>query len=205
MVGGILRAGGLRGSLEQPANRGGKMSTQTIRPWKRLLTDSGGQEIAEAALVLPIVFLLLIGIMTFARAYNTYTTITYAAQEGARLAAQSSSASLGNAQSTPTEVADRVVAVLQASSIDPNQIQDFSDASAVNACSAAPLSCKTTKKVTVCTNVAINTTGGGTVTGPTACGVTVSFKYPYTFLLPFVSVNGKTIHMIADVEIPEEN
>ena len=47
--------------------------------------------------------------------------------------------------------------------------------------------------------------GGGTVTGPAACGVTVSFKYPYTFLLPFVSVNGKTINMIADVEFPEEN
>jgi len=200
-----VRAGILHGSFEEPANGVSNMAEQTSRPWKRILPDTGGQEIAEAALVLPIVFLLLIGIMTFARAYNTYTTITYAAQEGARLAAQSSSASAGNTQSTPTEVADRVVAVLQASSIDPNQIQDFSDASAVNACSAAPLSCNTKKQVTVCTNVAINTTGGGTVTGPAACGVTVSFKYPYTFLLPFVSVNGKTIHMIADVEFPEEN
>lgn len=180
------------------------MAEQTTRPWKRILTDTAGQEIAEAALVLPIVFLLLIGIMTFARAYNIYTTITYAAQEGARLAAQSSSASLGNTQSTPTEVADRVFAVLQASSIDPNQIQDFPDPSAVNACSTGPLDCKTKKKVTVCTNVEINAPGG-TVTGPAACGVTVSFKYPYTFLLPFVSVNGKTIHMIADVEVPEEN
>ena len=115
------------------------MADQTTRPWKRILTDTGGQEIAEAAVVLPIVFLLLIGIMTFARAYNIYTTITYAAQEGARLAAQSSSASLGNTPSTPTEVADRVFAVLQASSIDPNQIQDFPDPSAVNACSTGPL------------------------------------------------------------------
>jgi Flp pilus assembly protein TadG len=178
------------------------MAEQT-RPWKRILTDTGGQEIAEAAVVLPIVFLLLIGIMTFARAYNIYTTITYAAQEGARLAAQSSSASSTDTPSTTPEVANRVVAVLQASSIDPGQIQAFSGPS--TSCSGGAPPCTSSNNVTVCTNVAINATGGGTVTGPAACGVTVSFKYPYTFLLPFVSVNGKTIHMIADVEVPEEN
>jgi Flp pilus assembly protein TadG len=190
------------------------MAEQTSRPWKRILTDTGGQEIAEAAVVLPIVFLLLIGIMTFARAYNIYTTITYAAQEGARLAAQSSSASTGNTPSTATDVANRVAAVLQASSIDPGQIQTFTGTAAPTSC-GGPLQCNAQNNVTVCTNVEINATtrrrrrggggGGTTVTGPTACGATVSFQYPYKFLLPFVSVNGKTINMIADVEVPEEN
>jgi hypothetical protein len=192
------------------------MAEQTTRGWKRILTDTGGQEIAEAALVLPIVFLLLIGIMTFARAYNVYTTITYAAQEGARLAAQSSSASLGNTPSTATDVANRVSAVLQASSIDPNQIQSFAGTSAPTSCDGgAPVCDSSNYNITVCTNVEINATtrrrrrggrgGGTTVTGPPACGATVSFQYPYKFLLPFVSVDGKTINMIADVEFPEEN
>jgi Flp pilus assembly protein TadG len=192
------------------------MAEQTSRPWKRILTDTGGQEIAEAAVVLPIVFLLLIGIMTFARAYNIYTTITYAAQEGARLAAQSSSASAGNTPSTAADVANRVAAVLQASSIDPGQIQAFPGTAALTACGGgAPVCDNSNNNVTVCTNVEINATtrrrrrggggGGTTVTGPTACGATVSFQYPYKFLLPFVSVDGKTINMIADVEAPEEN
>ena len=191
------------------------MAEQTTRPWKRILTDTGGQEIAEAAVVLPIVFLLLIGIMTFARAYNIYTTITYAAQEGARLAAQSSSASLGNTPSTATDVANRVAAVLQASSIDPDQIQDLPRHVGADFLRRRRALCDSANNnVTVCTNVEINATtrrrrrgggGGTTVTGPTACGATVSFQYPYKFLLPFVSVNGKTINMIADVEVPEEN
>jgi Flp pilus assembly protein TadG len=191
------------------------MAEQTSRSWKRILTDTGGQEIAEAAVVLPIVFLLLIGIMTFARAYNIYTTITYAAQEGARLAAQSSSASTGNTPSTATDVANRVAAVLQASSIDPGQIQTFPGTAALTSCGGGAASCNAQNNVTVCTNVEINATtrrrrrggggGGTTVTGPTACGATVSFQYPYKFMLPFVSVNGKTINMIADVEVPEEN
>ena len=149
MVGGILRAfaaGELRGSLQGTRKRGGNMAEQTTRPWKRILTDTGGQEIAEAAVVLPIVFLLLIGIMTFARAYNIYTTITYAAQEGARLAAQSSSASLGNTPSTATDVANRVAAVLQASSIDPGQIQTFTGTSALTSCGGGAPSCKRPKQ-----------------------------------------------------------
>jgi Flp pilus assembly protein TadG len=190
------------------------MAEQTSRPWTRILTDTGGQEIAEAAVVLPIVFLLLIGIMTFARAYNIYTTITYAAQEGARLAAQSSSASTGNTPSSAADVANRVAAVLQASSIDPGQIQTFPGTAALTSCGGGAASCNAQNNVTVCTNVEINATtrrrrrgggGGTTVTGPTACGATVSFQYPYKFMLPFVSVNGKTINMIADVEVPEEN
>ena len=46
----------------------------------RLLRDSGGSEVAEFAAVLPVVMMLLMGIIFFGRAYNVYTTITYAAR-----------------------------------------------------------------------------------------------------------------------------
>ena len=52
----------------------------------RLARETRGQEIAEAALVLPIVFMLMLGIFWFGQAFRIYGTITHAAREGARAA-----------------------------------------------------------------------------------------------------------------------
>ena len=52
---------------------------------KKLATGTTGSEIAEAALVLPIFFLIMLGIYWFGRAFNTYATINHAAREGARV------------------------------------------------------------------------------------------------------------------------
>jgi Flp pilus assembly protein TadG len=47
-----------------------------------------GASIVEAALTLPIMFLILFGILMFGRAFNIYQTITDAAREGARFSTQ---------------------------------------------------------------------------------------------------------------------
>ena len=46
------------------------------------LGNTEGAEIAEAALVMPVVFIFLLGIIWFGRAFNIYSTITQAAQQG---------------------------------------------------------------------------------------------------------------------------
>lgn len=48
--------------------------------------DQGGQALAEFALVLPVLLILVIGIIEFGRAWNARQVITDAAREGARLA-----------------------------------------------------------------------------------------------------------------------
>ncbi len=58
--------------------------------------ETSGAEIAEAAVVLPLLFMLLFGIMWFARAFNIYTTINRAAREGALAAAAHNCATCGN-------------------------------------------------------------------------------------------------------------
>ncbi len=93
-----------------------------MRFWKHAASDSTGAEIAEAAIVLPLVFMLLLGIYWFGRAYNIYATITYAAREGARAATAPTSATLGNTTLTPDQVATRVLQVLQASKLNPAQV-----------------------------------------------------------------------------------
>ena len=61
---------------------------------KRLHSEQGS-EVAEAAVVLPVLFLLLFGIYWFGQAFNVYGTINHAAREGARAAAVPACASCG--------------------------------------------------------------------------------------------------------------
>ena len=49
--------------------------------------DTRGAEIAEAAAVLPLMFMILLGIFWFGQAFSMYGAITRAAQEGARAGA----------------------------------------------------------------------------------------------------------------------
>ena len=64
---------------------------------KKIATGTTGSEIAEAALVLPIFFLIMLGIYWFGRAFNTYATINHAAREGARVGVAQTCATCGNA------------------------------------------------------------------------------------------------------------
>jgi Flp pilus assembly protein TadG len=84
-----------------------------------------GQEVAEAALVLPIVFLVLVGIFWFGRAFNISGTLERAAKEGALAASQATCATCGNTFSSGTSVADAVQSVLSASSINVSSLQAY--------------------------------------------------------------------------------
>ena len=66
--------------------------------------------------------MLLLGIVWFGRAFNIYSTITQAAQQGAITAARSTCATCGNAFPPLRTVDNAVYAVMQASSLDVTQI-----------------------------------------------------------------------------------
>jgi Flp pilus assembly protein TadG len=50
------------------------------------IRDSKGQALVEFALLLPVILLLLVGMLEFARAWNLHQVMTDAAREGARRA-----------------------------------------------------------------------------------------------------------------------
>ena len=52
----------------------------------RIRKGDSGQAIVEFALVVPILLLLILGIVDFARAWNSYQVLTDAGREGTRLA-----------------------------------------------------------------------------------------------------------------------
>ena len=184
------------------------MRWPTIARCKQIAAETRGAEVAEFAAVLPILMMLLLGIISFARAYNVYTTITYAAHEGARIAAASSCATCGNAPALPADVEARVKQVLQASKIDPTAIQTYTGTSLPIGCNGGAVQCSPAQNITVCTNVELNATtrrGRTSVTGPSACGATVSFQYPYQFNLPFTSISRQLVTLKADVQVPSED
>ena len=173
----------------------------------RMLWNTEGAEIAEAALVLPVVFLFLLGIIWFGRAFNIYSTITQAAQQGALVAARPSCATCtsGNTFVTDTTVVNAVSSVMQASSLDPAQIPVNSNPPNPLSCLTPPVTpCSTTvDHVTVCREVLLNYSPSGTQ--PPVCGTLVSFQYPFQFYLPFTSLSLSQIILTAQAQSRMEN
>jgi Flp pilus assembly protein TadG len=136
----------------------------------RVRKSETGAEIAEAAFVLPLVFMFLFGMVWFGRAFNIYTTITSAAREGARTAARATCTTCavpactwpGTNLPCDQEVENAVLAVLQTSRVDKSHIQTYVPTSLATPtfCSAPapPGSCTAgpTTAITICRSVLLN-------------------------------------------------
>ena len=178
---------------------------------KKLVTGTTGSEIAEAALVLPILFMLLIGIYWFGRAFNVYATINHAAREGARAGTAQSCATCGtpNAPLTADQIADQIKQALQASHLDPAQVTN-TGGTKLGCDGVTPVSCApgigaSNPQVCVRFNVALQAPASLPAgSGAPACGVAVEYQYPYKFFLPFTSLNMQTITLNAGVQMTGE-
>jgi len=177
----------------------------------RLSRETRGQEIAEAALVLPIVFMLMLGIFWFGQAFRIYGTITHAAREGARAAVAPLCATCGTPLTLPA-VAQNAVNALQdallAAKLDPAQPKKYPvTRPALFSCTngaAAPCDSTQLTQAGVCVqnNVQLSEINS---TGLAGCGVSVTFRYPYQFWLPFTSLNNQRIFVPAQARMKMES
>jgi Flp pilus assembly protein TadG len=169
----------------------------------RLADETRGAEIAEAAAVLPVMFMILIGIFWFGQAFSIYGTITRAAQDGARAAVAPYCTTCSTANTPAQNAYNAIQADLTAAHLNVNKIVPLTTYTP-----PAPVDCSTGDAVTctnngnVCTQMHVtlsHTSGTGAV-----CGAEVSFEYPYTFWLPFSSLNKQTIQMPATAQVRME-
>jgi Flp pilus assembly protein TadG len=170
---------------------------------RRLVRDVRGAEIAEAAAVLPLMFMILLGIFWFGQAFSIYGAITRAAQDGARAAAAPYCVTCTSANSPATNAVNAVNAALIGSKLDPARIQAPASPPTFTACSGASTGCTSVSGSNVCVQGPVqisNTSGGSTV-----CGVSVSFRYPFQFWLPFTSLNKQLILISASARVRMEN
>jgi len=182
------------------------MLTSTRSILRRLARESRGAEIAEAAAVLPLMFMMILGIFWFGQAFSIYGTITRAAQDGARAGAApacSTCAGTDTAAQRATNAVNAVRAALVIAKLDPNKALAPSPVPALNACTGGAVPCAGAgTNVCVQSPVQLSTTAGG-ATG--VCGISVSFRYPFQFKLPFTSLNNQQIQINASARVRTEN
>jgi len=168
------------------------------------VTGTNGTEIAEAALVLPLVFLVLLGIYWFGRAFNVYATINHAAREGARYAVAQSCATCGNTPPNADNIGQQVSQAMQASGLDPalasGVVMPY-----LPCPGGIPPSCTQPGGLNICvyTNVQLVAVPPPASGGP-ACGVSIDFQYPFQLPLPFTSLNGQPLQLSAHVQMKTE-
>jgi Flp pilus assembly protein TadG len=162
-----------------PRTRLKRFCVRLVTNWK----EESGAELVEAALVLPILLMLLLGIVTFGRAWNVYETITRAAREGAKQAVLTpcavSAYCAGATNYTATDIWTKFVyPVLQSDNLNTTKVASNS-----------------------ITYVQLDPSG----TPPHVCGLQLKFNYPYTFSLPFTTLNLSTITLKTTVRMRLEN
>lgn len=181
-----------------------------MRTWKSGVADTTASEIAEAALVLPLMFTVLLGIFFVGRGYNIYAAMNHAAREGARAAASAScsTCATANVPLPADQVATNYVGpVLSASGID-NTLVTFVTP---NFCACGSSSCTqpvacdaagATAVPSIC--VQHNVDLGLSNYIPPSCGTAVSFRYPFRLPLPFAPASLQTVNISTQAEARTE-
>ena len=194
-----------------------------MRNWRAMIRRSlarstRGSEIAEFAMILPLFFMILVGIFWFGQAFRIYGTLTQAARLGAR-AAVAPQCSICNVPNNPSANAwNAVQNAMLAADLNPNLLQPPVTLPPVCACvtgssnnncngsgtSAPPVSCDFSSQSNICVQgstgpaVVLSSPGTG---GAGECGISVSFVYPYSFWLPFSSLNKQTVNLRAQAQM----
>jgi|HubBroStandDraft_1064217.scaffolds.fasta_scaffold00001_186 hypothetical protein len=196
--------------------------------WRDLARNTRGSEIAEFAMIVPLLFLLLIGIFWFGQAFRIYGTITNAARDGARAAVAPVCATCSGTNDPTQNAWNAVQSAMLAAHLNPNQLQQPTTLPPVCSCSIGsgtncsgapappPVSCDI-GQTNICvqgvtragvgdaasvTNVELSSSATG---GAGECGISVSFQYPYKFWLPFTSLNNQTINLRAQAQMRAES
>jgi Flp pilus assembly protein TadG len=182
------------------------MTELVRRTLRRLAVETRAAEIAEAAAVLPLMFMMLLGIFWFGQAFSIYGAITRAAQDGARAGAAPSCTTCASVGSAAANAVAAVNTDLLASKLDPTKIPPPSSTPAFNTCTVVAggsTSCAIVSGSQVCVQspVQLSTTSAG---GTGVCGISVSFQYPFQFWLPFTSLNKQRILLTAQARVRME-
>lgn len=134
--------------MAEKALRGGSLNVPTQRrsrprgPLRVLRRDERGQALVEFALVALPLFLIIFGIIDFARALNYYNDLTQLAGQGARAAAVN--ANPDNSAASGVSIQTQLL-----QNLDSPEMQAIHNPAWTNICIASPLPVQTGDPVTV--------------------------------------------------------
>jgi Flp pilus assembly protein TadG len=198
--------------------------TRTLRRLARqaVFRDTRGSEIAEFAAVVPLLFMILIGIFWFGQAFRVYGTLTQATRAGARAAVApvcATCASPGpngaalNAQTAVTNAMSaahlntaQLVLTSQWTTPVPNLCQCNSGGSS-SSCTT-PIACDASVP-NMCVQPNVQLSYPTPTTGPQGmgtCGTSVSlrYKYPFSFTIPLTNLDLGNIELRGQAQMRVE-
>lgn len=182
------------------------MTTLARKLLHTLVHETGGAEIAEAAAVLPLMFMVMLGIFWFGQAFAIYGAITRAAEEGARAGSYSAYCSTCGTDVLTQRLTNAVSATqaaLIASKLDPTKARQPVPPPSFAQCQGGTPSCNAAAGTNFCMQAPVHMaprSGSGGV-----CGMSVSLQYPFQFWLPFTSVNNQRIWISSSALVRLEN
>jgi len=173
--------------------------------WRKLVVETRGAEIAEAAFVLPVMFMILLGIFWFGQAYSLYGTITRAAQEGARAGAAPYCTTCNSPNGPVINAGNAVKAALTIAHLDPTQVVlPASPPAFVNCLNGNPVSTCNGATANACVESEVQLVPADGI-GAGVCGISVSLQYPFKFSLPYTGLNNRQILLTASASVRMEN
>jgi Flp pilus assembly protein TadG len=184
--------------------------------WRGLARDTRGTEIAESAVILPLLFMVLMAIFWFGQAFRIYGTITHAAREGARSAVAPVCATCAPAgPNAPTQNAIAAVDnALAAAHLNSAQVQKPVPVPFLCACGSQNSSCggnaipcdPSFSASNVCVQPNVQLSYSNPQGGAGTCGTSVSFgyKYPFHFSIPYTTLDLGNISLPARAQMRME-
>lgn len=185
-------------------------SSKRNRGW--MIRAVCGSEIAETAIIMPLLFMIVLAIFWFGTAFRIYTTITQAARQGARAAvapACSTCTPMTNAIAAKNAVT-AINSTLSAAHMSTSQIQAPTPVPTLCPCPSINSSCggravgctslSTTSNVCVQPYVQLSYPSAGAAG---TCGTSVSFGYKngFNFTIPFTQLNLGNMNLPAQAQM----
>jgi hypothetical protein len=185
--------------------------------WRILSRDAGGSEIAEFAMIVPLLFLALLGIFWFGQAFRIYNTMTNAARDGARAAVAPACTTCAAALDPTAQAWTAIQNDLNVAHINPAALQWPTPVPGLCGCGGCAAVACDGAQTNICVQGVTHPNGNGnppvvgevqlsssSTGGAGECGLSVSFVYPFTFTLPFTSLDNTTVNLRAQSEMRVE-
>jgi Flp pilus assembly protein TadG len=180
------------------------------RAWRCFGRDARGSEIAEFAVVVPLLFMFLMAIFWFGQAFRIYGTLTQASRAGARAAVAPACATC--AATTPTQNAvAAITSAMTASHMNTAQLQPLGSWTHPALCqcgtNCTPVGCDPAATINACVQPNVQLSSPATAPGGMGtCGTSVSmrYKYPFHFSIPFTNLDLNTIQLPGQAQMRAE-
>jgi len=174
-----------------------------MRKFTQFVADTRGAEIAEFAIVIPILAVVLFGIFTVGQAMYVSSTVTKAANDALAAAQKASCGSCGNAIANGTQIGDAIEKVAVGTRLDPNNFVAFTPP---YLCTANPPPTVRFASVTSSTGNTYNVQivdGAPLDANCTTVGTRIALQYKFVPALPLAGL--RTLLIPAVVQGPTEN